>query len=163
VTALTKDISSQPRRHLARENTAVIEINYTLLVQLVNFIVFVFILNALLYKPILAKLREREAKIRGDREQADELIKRAEESEEQHQKALAAARQTAGQEKAVLLAEAKKTEAGILDKARNEAAAIVDNMKKAIEAEAAQARSALQKEMTPLARSIAQKILGRSV
>ncbi len=140
-----------------------IQLNVTLLFQLVNFLLLLVILNAILYKPILAKIREREARINGDKEKADQLAKKVQDQENRHQEALASARQTAAQEKASLMADSKRTESEILDKARNEASKIVEEMKSTIEAETTQVRAALQAQMTPLAGSIAQKILGRSV
>lgn len=140
-----------------------IQINFTLLVQLVNFLVLLVILNAILYKPILAKMREREARIKSDRDRAGELDQTVQDQERQHEEELAKARQTAAQEKASLVAEAKKSEAEILDKARNEATGIVEEMKESIAKEVDAVRSTLKAEMTPLAESITEKILGRSV
>ncbi|MBI5249002.1 MAG: ATP synthase F0 subunit B [Desulfomonile tiedjei] len=140
-----------------------IQLNFTLFIQLINFLALLFILNAILYKPILAKMREREAQIRKDREKALELEENVRLQENQHQEALAKARQTAAQEKAALIAEAKKKESAILDKARTEASRIVDDMKAAIQAEASEVRKTLKAQMTPLAESITEKILGRAV
>jgi len=141
----------------------VIQLNFTLLIQLVNFLLLLVILNAILYKPIMAKLRDRDARIRADREEAEELARSVEEQENRHQKELAKARQAAGQEKTAVLAEAKSKESDILKKARGDAGAIIEEMKVSIQKQVGEARSALKAQMTPLARSIAEKILGRSV
>lgn len=143
--------------------TPVIQLNFTLFIQLINFLALLFILNAILYKPIMAKMREREAQIRKDKEKALELEQEVREQEKQHQDALAKSRQTAAQEKAALLAEAKVKEAAFLEKARVEASHIVDDMKASIQAEVGEARKALKTQMTPLAESITQKILGRAI
>jgi F-type H+-transporting ATPase subunit b len=143
--------------------TPVISLNATLVVQLINFVVLLVILNAILYKPILAKLREREARIKADRDKAEELNRQVEEQEDRHQQELAKARQTAAQEKTALMDEAKKKESEILATARGESAKILDTMKASIESEAEEVRKTLRAEMTPLAQSIAVKILGRAV
>ena len=140
-----------------------IQINITLIIQIVNFLVLLLVLNALLYKPVTAKIREREARIRSDREKAAELDGQVQEQEKRHQQELAIVRQTGAQEKNALTAEAKKKEAEILDKARAEASRIVEDMKAAIRVEAEEVRKALKAEMTPLAQSISEKILGRPV
>jgi F0F1-type ATP synthase membrane subunit b/b' len=62
-----------------------------------------------------------------------------------------------------LIAEAKKKESAVLEKARAEASRIVDDMKAAIQAEASEVRKTLRAQMTPLAESITEKILGRVV
>lgn len=140
-----------------------IQLNFTLLIQLVNFLVLLFLLNAILYKPIMAKVREREARMRGDREKAEQLARSVEQQENRHQEELAKARQAAAKEKAVLLAEAKSKESVILKKARSDAGSIVEEMKVSIQQQVGEARSALKEQMTPLARSIVEKILGRSM
>jgi F-type H+-transporting ATPase subunit b len=141
----------------------VIQINITLIIQIINFLVFMLLLNALLYKPVVAKIRERETRIRKDREKAAELDQQVQEQEKRHQEELAVARQQGALEKNALTAEAKKKEAAILDKARLEAARIVEDMKASIRVEAEQVRKALDTEMAPLAQSIFEKILGRPV
>ena len=140
-----------------------IQINITLIIQIINFLVFMLLLNALLYKPVVAKIRERETRIRKDREKAAELDQQVQEQEKRHQEELAVARQQGALEKNALTAEAKKKEAAILDKARLEAARIVEDMKASIRVEAEQVRKALDAEMAPLAQSIFEKILGRPV
>lgn len=140
-----------------------INLNFTLFIQLINFLALLFILNAILYKPVIAKIREREARIKRDQEEALELEQKVLSQENQHQQELANARQTAAQEKGDMMAEAKKAEAQVLATARAEAAKIVDSMKAAIQADAAEARKTLRDQMTPLAESIAEKILGRKV
>jgi F-type H+-transporting ATPase subunit b len=141
----------------------VIQVNFTLFIQLINFLVLLFLLNNLLFKPVLAKIREREGQIRQDQEKATELDQRVQYQEQRHQEELAKARQTAAQEKNLLMAQAKEKEGDILGKARAEAARIVDNMKASIQAEAVQVRKTLSDEMTPLAQAMVEKILGRSV
>ncbi len=121
------------------------------------------ILNALLYKPIAAKIRERETRIRKDRERAAELRQEVQEQEKRHQEELALARQQGASEKSALTAEAKKKEADILDKARLEASRIVEDMKASIRVEAEQVRKGLDTEMASLAQSISEKIRGRPV
>ncbi|MGO9117612.1 MAG: hypothetical protein ACLQPD_08365 [Desulfomonilaceae bacterium] len=140
-----------------------IQINITLIIQIINFLVFMLLLNALLYKPVIAKIRERETRIRKDREKAAELDQQVQEQEKRHQEELAVARQQGALEKNALTAEAKKKEAAILDKARLEAARIVEDMKASIRIEAEQVRKALAAEMAPLAQSIFEKLLGRPV
>ncbi len=140
-----------------------INVNVSLFVQMVNFLLLLFILNSILYKPILNRIRQRQGQIEGDRSKAKESEKRIEAEENRHQEELAKARQAAGHEKVGLLAEAKKTEADILDKARTEATRMVEDMRTSIAGEAEQVRKTLKDQMTPLAQSLAGKLLGRSV
>lgn len=140
-----------------------IEINASLLIQLINFLVLLFILNAILYKPILAKMKERRDLVEGDLKKAEELEQKVKDQEAKHQEELAKARQTAAQEKADLMSDAKSKEADILDKARAEASKIVEDMKSSIDSQAETVRQGLKDQMAPLAGSMAEKVLGRSV
>lgn len=140
-----------------------INVNITLLVQIVNFLVLLIILNAILYKPIKAKMRERESKIKRDLDETLQLEKKVEDQERKHQEELARARQTAAQEKEVLMVDAKKAETDLLEQARARASAIVDEMRGSIQKEASEVRKTLKEDMTPLAKSISERILGRAV
>jgi F-type H+-transporting ATPase subunit b len=146
-----------------REITPVIQLNFTLFIQIINFLVLLYLLNVLLYKPVSAKIREREARIKADQAKALELEEEVQKQENRHQQELAKAKQTAAQEKGALMAESKKKEAEILDRAKAEASQIVDSMRATIQAEAEEVRKTLTAQMSPLAQSITQKILGRSV
>ncbi len=140
-----------------------INLNFTLLIQLVNFLILLLLLNALLYKPIMAKIKERESTIKKDREKALELETEVANQENRHRDALVQARKAAAEEKAALLAESKVKESEILERARLEAARIVEEMRKSIQAESEQARSKLKQDMAPLAQSVTEKVLGRAV
>ncbi|HRT46453.1 MAG TPA: ATP synthase F0 subunit B, partial [Desulfomonilia bacterium] len=51
-----------------------IELNWTFFVQIFNFLLLMFILNKILYKPILKVLDERDARIVGGQEKAKKLL-----------------------------------------------------------------------------------------
>ena len=140
-----------------------IQLNFTLFIQLANFLILLVILNAILYKPILAKIREREALIKGDQDKAAALEQQVADQEKRHQEELAKSRLIASEEKKTLMAEAKKKEVDILSGSRAESTKIVDEMKAAIRDEAEAARKTLKADMTPLANSITEKLLGRSI
>jgi len=145
------------------EITPVIQLNFTLFIQIINFLVLLYLLNVLLYKPVITKIREREARIKADQAKAVELEQEVQQQESRHQRELAKAKQTAAQEKGALMAESKKKEAAVLDKAKAEASRIVESMRTTIQAEAEEVRRTLRAQMAPLAQSITEKILGRSV
>ncbi len=140
-----------------------IQLNFTLFIQLANFLILLVILNAILYKPILGKIREREARVKGNRDKAADLEQQVTSQEKRHQEELTKARQIAADEKKTLMAEAKKKEVDILSAARAQSTKIVDDMKAAIRDQAEEARKTLKTEMAPLAQSITEKLLGRSI
>ncbi|MBN2297167.1 MAG: ATP synthase F0 subunit B, partial [Deltaproteobacteria bacterium] len=55
-----------------------IELNWTFFVQVLNFLVLMFILNKILYKPILKVLDERDERVVGGQTKAKQLIAESE-------------------------------------------------------------------------------------
>ena len=50
-----------------------IELNWTILIQMVNFLILIFVLNKILYKPVLKVLEERDEKIYGGQQKIKDL------------------------------------------------------------------------------------------
>jgi F-type H+-transporting ATPase subunit b len=114
-----------------------------LLAQIVNFLVLLWILNKLLYKPILKVLEERKAKIAEGLKNAEEIEKRlAATTEEEEKRILAAAKEgekiiKQAQDNAVLLIEEGKIKAQsladqVLQAAREQALVEREQIKKEI-------------------------------
>lgn len=140
-----------------------VDVNYTILVQLGNFILLIFILNTLLLKPVLKHLKERDGKISSSHEEAKANADQAESLLAEFETELKDARVKAKQfynkfqqegmaEQRARLTEAKAKSQGIIDKAMAE-----------IESDATQARGILKAEMEKLPRDIAAKLLGRTL
>ena len=72
-----------------------IEINATILAQILNFLILVVILRAVAYKPVARLLQQRSDKIRNDLEQADADKKAAEQTLTQYKAQLADAQKKA--------------------------------------------------------------------
>ena len=53
------------------------EINATILVSAISFIVFIFIMNKILYKPVLEIMEKRQNYIESNKKEADEHHKKA--------------------------------------------------------------------------------------
>lgn len=140
-----------------------ISIDVTLLMHIVNMIVLMFVLNAILYKPVLGIMEKRAQKIeslQGDvaqfeqdaRQRQAELDKKMREASSRAKKALDGARtqaQAAGAEK---LAVIRKESDSIKEKQ-------LADLRSQIEA----ARKELQGNAGGFAQAMAGKILGRSL
>ena len=96
-----------------------IEINATIIAQVVNFLVLVVILRALAYEPVAKMLKQRSDKIQDSLDKADADRKAAEQTLEQYKSQLAEANKkaqeivdraelTARQEREALVAETKR-------------------------------------------------------
>lgn len=140
-----------------------ITMDKTLFIQIINIIILMFLLNKVLYKPVLGILRERSKKMKGTQDEIERFEKNARLRQEEVDKKLA---QASGKAKAAL------------DSARAEAAAAGNEKLSAIKAEAeaekekklAELKSQvdtagknLQENLQGFASDMAGKILGRSL
>lgn len=140
-----------------------ISIDWTILVQFVNFLVLMLILNVLLYRPLRKVMAERQEGIAAKHQKARDLEVSINEKMEHYEKKLHEAKVDAGQAAASIRKDAAKSEATILGSARKEANRHLDLIKVQIGKQAETARSGLKKETQDLAAAIAGKVLGRKV
>ncbi|BCA81205.1 ATP synthase F0 subunit B [Desulfuromonas sp. AOP6] len=140
-----------------------IEINGTIIVQFVNFIVLMVALNFILYKPLRSMLQKRKETIDGSHQRAKDLAVQVDEKMAAYQEKLQEAKIAASKEKAVMREEAVSKETGILSTARQNATETLETMKKKVSGEAEEARKALRSDAKTLASDIASKLLGRSL
>lgn len=140
------------------------EINiYQILFQIFNFGVVMYLLNKVLYKPVLKMLDERAKKINDGMALAEKNMKAAEESEKTKKSEIAKARKEASAIIATAEKEAKaKADKIISDakaKAKAEAAVMLESATKEIESNKAKA----EKAIASLAIKQAQNALGSSL
>lgn len=140
-----------------------VDINYTLLIQLANFLVLIFLLNILLFKPVLRHLAERDGKVSKSHEEAKENADRAERLLSEFDSELAAARVKASQAYHALQQEGLAEQRAKVAEAKARAQELIEKARKEIEGEAGKARETLKAEMEKLPKDIAAKLLGRAV
>ncbi|MCK9172141.1 ATP synthase F0 subunit B [Desulfuromonas thiophila] len=140
-----------------------ISIDWTLLVQFVNFLVLMAVLNVLLYRPLRRVMAERQQAIDGGHQKARDLEASINEKMERYQNQLTQAKVEGSQQAAALRAEAAQEESRLLSAARDEAGQRLEQLKGAVAQEAERARKGLKKDAEGLAASIASKVLGRNV
>lgn len=140
-----------------------ISIDWTILVQFVNFLILMAVLNILLYRPLRNIMAQRQDAIDGGHQKASDLEASINEKMESYQGKLQQAKLEGSQEAAALRAEAVKEESAILGEARGEADKSLAELKNNVANEAEEARKTLVKETKSLASAIASKVLGRDV
>jgi F-type H+-transporting ATPase subunit b len=130
------------------------------IVLTVNFLALIFILNIILYRPILSIFAERENTVKGSLDAAKEMDRRKEDGIERMNKEIAASRAKAkemfesmrsgGLEmQRTFLSEAEASSAGMLQKAREE-----------LKGEVARARQALRADVERFSEEIVRKLVG---
>ena len=137
--------------------------DWTLFLQMGNFILLIFILNAILYKPIRQILIERKNKIQGYKEGIDTLQQDASESEKSFQANISEARQQGVREKEALKQTGQEEEKQITDEINRKAQAELEAVRAQIVKDAEDARRGLEKEIEVFSGTIFEKILGRAV
>ena len=140
-----------------------LQLNSTVFLQIVNFLLLLWILNRLIFRPFLKVVEEREERTRGARSQADDLAVKSEDLKGKYESGVSEATsqgvsykeaqiragQTNGEK---IVGEARMKNSDHIGSARRELQASVDEARK----ELAQVSINLSKEMT-------EKILGRTI
>jgi F-type H+-transporting ATPase subunit b len=147
---------------IASESLPVVDIDNTIFLQAILFLVLFLVLNAFLFKPWL-EVRERRAKrIGGAVAEAQLLRTRASDASSEYEQRLAAAREQAIVARSDSRRAAEAEETTILGTARREATAELDAYKRTLAQQAGDARTELGGRIDALAGDITKQILGRS-
>lgn len=144
-------------------NIALISINETLFIQLISFLLFVFVMNRIMFRPLQQSLEDRKAHISGlldaiNRSEKD--LKAFEADLEKEERAIRSKSQEQSDE---LEASGETRALEILQQARGEINTSRENSIKEIDAALSKARSSLQPEAEALCKTIMEKVLNRQV
>ncbi len=139
-----------------------IDINGSLVIQMVNFLVLLWVLNLVLYKPIRGVLIKRREKISGLTDKVGKLSDDLVKQEENYKDGLKKARSEGLKKKEARIEDASREEKEIIDRINKKAKANLADIKTQVADEAAKARQALESEVDEYARAIGEKILGRA-
>jgi F-type H+-transporting ATPase subunit b len=140
-----------------------ISLDKSLIVQVVNFLILLFILQRLLYRPFLAKMQERTAAIKASLEEASAARAEAARQQEQNAEQLRAAYAEAAAIRAAALKEAGEEQRKLVDSARREAQQLVNSAKAQTDADIRRAREELRREVSELATAVAEKLIRKSL
>lgn len=140
-----------------------ISVDFTLFIQMANFILLVLILNVFLYKPIRKILIERKKKIQGYEEDIESVLKDASESEQAFQEKISEARHEGVEKKEALKQSGLEEEKQLISEMNKKTQTELEAVRSQIVKDAQDARQALKKDVKAFSGAIAQKILGRAV
>ena len=144
-------------------NIALISINETLVVQLISFLIFLFVINRIMIRPLRETMAERDNYIQTVRDDIldskKELEKIIDESHEEEKEIRQAALQITAEMESFGNNEAQD----IMGVARKEIAAVKKQTQDEIERLLAEAMTSVRKEAETLSVSIMEKILDRKV
>lgn len=138
-----------------------LDLDRTIVVQMVLFLVLIIVLKPLLFDPVLRVFEQREQRTEGARAEARALQERAGELLRKYEKELEHLRHVTAEERERLRGEASKLEADILNEAREASSRIVEEGRLRIDREVRAIEQDLSARTDELARSMASKVLGR--
>jgi len=140
-----------------------IELNWTLLVQLITFLLSIWILNLVLFRPVLSVLSARSARIAEAQDKARGLIAKGEGLVADYEVRIRNTKIEAMALKTEIRREAAEESGRLIDAARSQAEGIVGEIRTTMSTELERVRQDLEPELGSLANEIAEQILGRKV
>ncbi len=140
-----------------------ISINATLVVQVLHFLLLMFVLNRLLLRPIMDQIRDREEYLRRAKQDSEEMAAEAERIAEKRVAMEREARQSAAKERAGLKEQAMAEADGVFEETSRQIRDIRDRIRAQVQEQVERAQQGLEQEVTALADEIAERIAGRRV
>jgi F-type H+-transporting ATPase subunit b len=141
----------------------VISLNWTLILQFINFIVLLYLLNRILFQPLRAVMDKRRETIDGSHARARDLQADIDDKMNRYQQQLSEAKKLANDERAQLRKLAGEEESKMIATAQSNATSRMEQIREQVGQESTRASQTLKKESAALAQQIATKILGRSL
>jgi len=140
---------------------SIVAIDWTLLVQAVNFLIFMVLINKFLFQPLLKLMEEREKELNGIYSEAEALKAKAEQLLKEVDEILVKAKEEAKKVIDAAVKEAREERERIISQAQKEASAKVEKAKQEIWQTFEAEKSKLEAEAEKLAEEIVRKILGK--
>ena len=140
-----------------------IDINYTLLIQLANFIVLLLALNFILFRPFRQIMQERQQGVSGAFSDAKAAQDRMQALLEQYNASLGEAKQKSTTTYNTIYQQGLDAQRDRISAERAKAGELLDKARAEISAASNTARADLKKEAERLSKDITTKLLGRAV
>lgn len=140
-----------------------IQIDWSVGAQLVTFLVLVFLLNMVLFRPIREALKARQARMDAQKSDIDFMETTGQGVDRETKDKLAAARREGVEARESLKQKGSEAEAALLEEIKREVNQEWSQVEERIKSDVARARKSLQTRTQSFAQSLASKILGREL
>jgi len=140
-----------------------VEINLTIIIQVVQFLILVYLLNRLLFKPTSQTMDERQSKIVAWEEKTRTLQESARAKIASYEKELEKARAKAQKEQKQMSIELSQKEEEKLQALFDEAAQMVAVTKQAVKEETERLKQELSQQAQEMSQMVTEKVLGRKM
>ncbi len=138
-------------------------LNLTLILQVISFLILMFILTKVFYRPLLNFLDQRAQYVKDEIEKAEKERAKAEGEFKQAQENLRETQKQVLEWKDFAKKEIEEGRKGFLQRVKKEKEQILDEAKEGINREIVKTRGELKKEASSISLAIAEKILKREI
>jgi len=156
-----------PRLALAAEaaggEPGIINLNVTLLIQAVNFLILILLLSRFLFRPLTEFLRQRAEGIQRSLQEAAAAREAAARAQEEHRAQIQAAQREAAALREQVQREVETERQRLQAAARAEAERLLADARREIAAETRRAKASLRDEAVTLSLAAAERLLGRAL
>ena len=136
-----------------------LEFNQWFFVLLANFLVLLFVLSKMLFKPLAKILKEREASIKSALDEAKAMTAKKEEAALRMNSELLSAKNKAKDTLDALRSEGQAAQKEALSKAEAGAVEMIEKARKELQAETEKARAALKSDIEAFSEEIVKKLV----
>lgn len=140
-----------------------LQINLSLLIQMANFLLLVFLLNIFLYRPIRRIIAQRKEQMGSLEHAMEDYEEKADRDEIGIKENMVRAQKEGYREKESLKMQGLDEEKGILQKTGAVVEKKITGAKSEMETQMAEVRKALEGQVALFSKELAEKILGRNV
>jgi F-type H+-transporting ATPase subunit b len=141
----------------------VVSLDYSLGIQIINFVLLIFILNRLLYKPLLGMIDKRKQKFADSEAEIVRLKETVEQKMAAYEEKLRQVKATAIEQKNEIIRQSAEEAKAITDAVRAEIPGLMEEFQVRMGREMDAAKKILTNQSQKLSIEIAEKVLGRSL
>ncbi|MBF0449344.1 MAG: ATP synthase F0 subunit B [Candidatus Magnetomorum sp.] len=140
-----------------------VSVDGSVFIQIINFLLLIWLLNMVLYKPIRNILKERKERIDNLETSVQKCNADVESSKANYKEGLDQARKKGLDQKNILMQEAVESERTLIAELNQKAMKEMEQIKQRIQNDVGKAKMKLASEIEGFAQAIGQKILGRAL
>jgi F-type H+-transporting ATPase subunit b len=151
------------QKRIDSENDQMISLDYSVVYQIVLFLILWLFLTKVLFRPYLGLLGERERRTFGTQHDSTDLEHEGARLRAQYEEKIAQAQADGYATKEATLQEARQQRERVLHQARAEAMGMLEEVRREVESQIEKERQFAAAEIRTIAQEMASKVLGRNV
>lgn len=140
-----------------------INLDITLIIQMINFLVLLYVLNLILFRPIRNIIKERNQIIEGFNTDITSLTDEAQASLDQFEQKILEARKEGMARVQNMKDEGEETEAELIATTNEEVQGKIEEARQKVASDIQEARTQLQDQVQAFSLAVTEKVLGRSI